>query len=182
MEKMKSNKEQNSFIDWRIPAVLVVLAMVGLGAVIFLFYLGQNYGRMNNDEAVNVYQMKMPASVKDAVPFNADSSLPGLEDIGDLKNPLPPDQDNEKLGQTYYTYYCVQCHGPEAGGKGTVGQSFSPLPADLHGAYVQNQSDGQLFEKISFGYKRHPSLAYTVSKEERWAIIVYIRSLAEPER
>lgn len=179
---MRSTREQNTFFDWRIPAVLIVLAATGLGGVIFLFSLGQNYGRMNKDEAVNIYQMKMPASVKEAVPVEGGSVLLGLDRIDDLKNPRAPDPENEKLGRIYYTYYCIQCHGPEAEGKGTVGQSFSPLPVNLRSAYVQAKSDGELFKNISLGYKRHPPLAYTVPEEERWAVILYIRSLAEPER
>lgn len=179
---MRSSRDQNTFFDWRIPAVLIVLAVAGLGVVIFLFSLGQNYGRMNKDEAVNVYQMKMPASVKEAVPLNGGSVLFALNRIDDLKNPLATDPENEKLGWICYTYYCVQCHGPKAEGKGTVGQSFYPLPVNLRSAYVQAKSDGELFKNISLGYKRHPPLAYTVSEEERWAVILYIRSLAEPER
>ena len=179
---MRNSRDQNTFFDWRILAALIVIAMAGLGVMIFLFSLGQNYGRMNKDEAVNVYQMKMPASVKEAVPLSGDSVMLMLNRIEDLKNPLPPDPKNEKLGWISYTYYCIQCHGPEAEGKGTVGQSFSPLPVDLRSAYVQAKSDGELFKNISLGYKRHPPLAYTVSEKERWAVILYIRSLAEPER
>jgi mono/diheme cytochrome c family protein len=181
MEKMKNNQNKNSFFDWRILALLGVLVFVGHLGVIFLFSLGQNYGRMNKDEAVNVYEMKMPDSVKETVPLNAGPAI-NLNDPDSIKNPLPADEENEKRGWTSYTYYCIQCHGPEAKGKGTVGQSFSPLPANLRSTYVQAKSDGQLFKNISLGYKRHPPLAYTVSEEERWAIIIYIRSLAELER
>jgi mono/diheme cytochrome c family protein len=179
---MMNNKDQNRFFDWRIPALLAVLAVVGLCVVIFLFSLGQNYGRMNKDEAINIYQMKMPDSVKNTVPLNFDHALLNLNEPESLKNPLSATQENIKLGALYYTYYCIQCHGTNADGKGTVGQSFSPLPANLRSANVQTKSDGLLFKNLTLGYKRQPPLAYTVSEEERWAVILYIRSLAEPER
>ena len=173
---------KNSFFDWRILALLAVLVFFGHLGLILLFSLGQNYGRMNNDEAVNIYRMKMPDDVKGTVPVNSDTAMLNLKDPDSIKNPLTADEENEKRGWTYYTYYCIQCHGPKAEGKGTVGQSFSPLPANLRGDYVQAKSDGRLFKNISLGYLRHPPLAYTVSEEERWAIILYIRSLAELER
>ena len=182
MGKIKNNQNKNSFFDWRILALLGVLVFVGHLGVIFLFTLGQNYGRMNKDEAVNIYEMKMPDSVKNAVPINSYAAVLNIVDPEGLKNPLPFSQEKINLGQTYYTYYCIQCHGSEADGRGTVGQSFSPLPANLRGSYVRNQSDGRIFKNISLGYKRHPPLAYTVSEEERWAIILYIRSLSETER
>lgn len=179
---MKNNKDQNKFFDWRILALVVVVALAVHSWVIFLFFLGQNYGRMNTDEAVNVYQMKMPDDVKNAVSLNADPAVLNLNNPENIKNPLLATQENLNFGRTYYTYYCMQCHGPEADGKGTVGQSFSPLPANLRSPDVQAKSDGQLFKNISLGYKRQPPLAYTVSEEERWAIILYIRSLAKLER
>jgi hypothetical protein len=42
---------------------------------------------------------------------------------------------------------------------------------------VQQQRDGKLFYRISFGYKRHPPLSRTVSEEDRWAIVHYIRTI-----
>ena len=60
---------------------------------------------------------------------------------------------------------------------GTAGQSFYPLPANLAGSYVQQQKDGELFYKISLGYRRHPPLYYTVAETDRWLVINYIRSL-----
>jgi hypothetical protein len=58
-----------------------------------------------------------------------------------------------------------------------VGQSFAPLPTDLADPRVQAQADGELFAKVSLGYRRHPPLADTVSEPDRWAVIAYVRSL-----
>ena len=66
-------------------------------------------------------------------------------------------------GRKSYGYYCVQCHGPRLNGKATVGQSFYPLPTDLLDPRVQAQKDGELFFKISLGYKRQPPLYATVA-------------------
>jgi hypothetical protein len=38
-------------------------------------------------------------------------------------------------------------------------------------------SADELFRSISYGIQRHPAMAYTVSAEERWALIRWIQSL-----
>ena len=94
-----------------------------------------------------------------------------------LKNPLPQTAGIIEQGETQYEYFCVMCHGPNHDGQGTVGQSFSPLPANLKSPYVQTQGDGSLFKKISLGFQRHPPMAYTVSEEDRWALMHFLRTL-----
>ncbi|MCE5243502.1 MAG: c-type cytochrome [Syntrophobacteraceae bacterium] len=137
-----------------------------------------DYARMKDDEAVNTYREAMPEMPKKAIPIGG-----GLQELReanpeDLRNPTPATPETVALGAEKYGYFCVQCHGAKADGAGTVGQSFAPLPANLTTAGVRQQSDGLLFYKISLGFARHPPLAATVSVNDRWAIVRYIRSLA----
>ncbi len=168
------------FVVKRIP--YSELASVSLLVLIVLLPLwGCDYGRMKDDEALNTYQTVLPQMPQKTVPVTD-----GIERIKeavpqDLKNPLANTGENVERGKERYGFYCIQCHGPRADGAGTVGQSFAPLPTDLTRRYVQNQMDGELFVKISLGFRRHPPLATTVSEEDRWAIIYYLRSLAATE-
>jgi mono/diheme cytochrome c family protein len=151
---------------------LLILATVLLSAG------GCDYARMTDDEAVNTYGRKMPRGPAHTIPVDG-----GIEDLwsaapATLVNPGAATPATVASGSIAYGYYCSHCHGPKADGNGTVGQSFSPLPADLRGPAVQQQNDGQLFVKISLGYKRHPPLALTVADKDRWAIISYLRTLA----
>lgn len=141
---------------------------------------GCDYARMTDDEAVNTYGKKLPAMPAHTVPVDGGIEALRTADPRALVNPLPADARTVAQGHTAYGYFCVHCHGPLADGHGTVGQSFSPLPTDLRTPAVQGQGDGELFAKISLGYKRHPPLALTVAEKERWAIIRYLRSLAQP--
>jgi mono/diheme cytochrome c family protein len=146
--------------------------------VILVLGSGCDYARMRNDEAVDHYEMEFPGMPTGVVPIGgAVDALPVEPPC--LENPLPPSPPVIAAGKTAYDFYCVQCHGPQGDGRGTVGQSFSPLPTDLGSESVRAQSDGQLFFKIGQGYKRHPPLSTTVSVEERWALVVYMRSLGE---
>jgi len=150
--------------------------------VVLLLATGCDYARMSDDEAVNTYGKKMPAAPEHTVPVSGGIEELKATDPNRLHNPLATTPVTIAQGRTAYGYYCLHCHGPMADGNGTVGQSFSPLPADLRLAPVQNQSDGQLFTKTSLGYQRCPPLALTIAEADRWAIINYLRTLTAAPR
>jgi mono/diheme cytochrome c family protein len=132
---------------------------------------------MTDDEAVNTYQTKLPAMPEHTVPVDGGSERLLTSAPRDLVNPLPFAQPSIEQGRVAYGYYCGHCHGPQADGLGTVGQSFSPLPTNLTKEAVQAATDGELFVKTSLGFKRCPPLVQTVAERDRWAIINYLRSL-----
>ena len=140
-----------------------------------------DYGKMKEDEAIHTYRAFEPEMPAKTIPTGGGIQVLREANPEELRNPLAFTGESVKQGQEAYGYYCIQCHGPSADGRGAVGQSFAPLPANLKDANVQDQSDGSLFYRISLGFNRHPPLWYTVAEENRWAIINYIRSLARPE-
>ena len=140
-----------------------------------------DYGKMKEDEAIHTYRAFEPEMPAKTIPTGGGIQMLRVANPEKLLNPVAFTGESMKQGQEAYGYYCIQCHGPSADGRGTVGQSFAPLPANLKDANVQNQSDGSLFYRISLGFNRHPPLWYTVAEEKRWAIINYIRSLVRPE-
>jgi mono/diheme cytochrome c family protein len=149
--------------------------------IVLLFLLfapaGCDYGRMYDQESVRTHEKKMPPGTPGAVPVTGGTEGLRRTDPRDLKNPLSPTASTISQGKEVYFSYCVQCHGPRADGKGTVGQSFAPLPVSLTDPRVLGHSDGELFVDISLGAGRHPALATTVSEPDRWAVIHYLRSL-----
>ncbi len=153
-------------------------AIWGLGFMLLLGSLfGCDYGRMRNQESVRTYEKEMPQMDARTVPVNPGYQYLINADPAALRNPLARDSNTIEQGKLAYAYFCIQCHGVRLDGNGTVGQSFAPLPSDLTGGYVQGQSDGALFSKILLGFRRHPRLYATVSQEDTWAIVNYIRSL-----
>jgi mono/diheme cytochrome c family protein len=139
------------------------------------------YERMKDQESFRPYEAVMPGTAPGAVPTE-NGEVAGEEryrsaPLGSLKNPVPDSSETIARGELAYGYFCIQCHGSKYNGDGTVGQSFAPLPTDLRSAYVQQMSDDELFRSISYGIMRHPPMAYTVSAEDRWAMIRWIHSL-----
>jgi len=141
--------------------------------------LGCDYARMKDDEAIQTYNASMPQMPQNTIPVKDSYVKLKKADPETLKNPVPYSPETVERGKEKYGYYCAQCHGPRGKGDGTVGQSFAPLPTDLSGNYVQQQSDGEIFYRTSFGFKRHPPLAYTVTEIDRWAVVIFIRSLVD---
>ena len=145
--------------------------------LLFLFFCGCNYARMYDQESVRTYETPIPEMPEGTIPIHGGTEPLKKADAKGLRNPLPRNPDSSEQGEEAYKYFCIQCHGPLADGNGAVGQSFAPLPTNLKEKAVQRQTDGELFVKISLGYRRHPPLASTVSEEDRWAVVNFIRGL-----
>ena len=148
-------------------------------ALLLLFFspAGCDYGRMNDQESVRTYEKKMPDGPPGTIPISGGIEVLSRTEPKDLKNPFPMTAAVISRGKEAYFNFCVHCHGPKADGNGTVGQSFAPLPSNLTDPQVLAQSAGEIFAKISLGFGRHPALASTVSEQDRWAIVNYLRSL-----
>lgn len=150
--------------------------VAGLGFLLFSLG-GCDYGRMKDQESLRTYKAPLPDMPAGTVPVDGGLLFLRSAKAEALKNPLPQTAEIIEKGETAYGYFCIVCHGKKYDGQGTVGQSFSPLPANLKGSYVQTQADGVLFKKISLGFQRHPPMAPTVSEEDRWALLHFIRTL-----
>jgi len=153
---------------------------VALLAMCVIPLTGCDYARMYDQDVVKTYRKKMPAMDPRTVPIRDGFQALIHADPAVLKNPLPYSDNSVEQGGLAYGYFCIQCHGPNLDGKGTVGQSFVPLPADLHSPAVLSKSDGMLYREIRLGVGRHPRLYPTVSADDAWAVVIYMRSKGGP--
>jgi mono/diheme cytochrome c family protein len=151
--------------------------LIGVIAFALLALFGCNYSEMRDDEAVQAYNQEFPQMPKKTIPVEGGIWVEREANPLELVNPVAPDAQTIALGLERYHFYCVQCHGPRLDGNGTVGQSFAPLPANLTSSEVQDQSDGEIFYQIRFGFNRHPALYATVTDNETWAIVRYLRTM-----
>ncbi|HEY83518.1 MAG TPA: c-type cytochrome [Chloroflexi bacterium] len=91
-----------------------------------------------------------------------------------------------KAGKTLYRdNSCHLCHGARGNGEGRISPGLNPRPIDLtDGALMARLDDGYLFWRISQGGSQPPFLSAMpawedmLTQEERWQIIVYLRSIA----
>jgi mono/diheme cytochrome c family protein len=93
-------------------------------------------------------------------------------------NPLPMTAELLKRGQQRFNINCAPCHSQLGDGNGMTKKVGGMLTvANLHDKRIVELPDGELFYLISNG--RNTMLAYgdTVTVEDRWAIIAYLRAL-----
>jgi mono/diheme cytochrome c family protein len=93
-----------------------------------------------------------------------------------LVNPALPTAENLALGKKKYLTYCSPCHGNYAEGDSHLRGQF-PNPPTLHSTRVREWPDGRIYHVITNGQNAMPSYAMQVTREERWAIVNYIRVL-----
>jgi hypothetical protein len=157
-------------------AVFALIVGTGAYAVITLVDTNLKAGRMYQTPAVRPHEE--PELLMDQRTISQKSEALIRENL--THNILPPalpwpEDLILSTGKKEYTAFCSPCHGPNLDGLGTVGQSFFPLPADLIGKKTAGLTDKELFAVISYGSKKTPALASSMSVESREAVIRYLR-------
>ena len=103
----------------------------------------------------------------------------GYEAAGiELKNPLMQDSINLKEGDRLFHIYCQHCHGDKGDGAGTLrvkGDKF-PVPSYFDDAHI-NLPEGKMFFSITYGKNLMGAHASQIDPDQRWKIIMYIKSL-----
>ena len=80
-------------------------------------------------------------------------------------------------GQERFNINCAVCHGATGTGNGIVSQYGFNGAANLQEQRLRDMPEGQLFNRITYGFTRMGEYGQQVTVEDRWAIIAYIRAL-----
>jgi mono/diheme cytochrome c family protein len=102
------------------------------------------------------------------------------EEAKKLKNPIAPSE--AAIGSTRLIYLdkCAQCHGETGKGDGPEGKMYDPPPGNLTDAKHMNaRTDGELFYQISQGRKPMPAFKKRLTEEQRWQLVLLVRSFAK---
>jgi mono/diheme cytochrome c family protein len=95
-----------------------------------------------------------------------------------LVNPVPVNDDGAiARGKVVFANFCTPCHGVTGNGDGLVVQRGYPAPPSLYAENARKIRDGQIFHILSYGQKNMPSYASQISREDRWNVIAYVRSI-----
>ncbi len=98
------------------------------------------------------------------------------ESAKNVKNPIAADAAAIAAGKTVYVKECLQCHGKKGLGDGPNAATLDKSPEPLNTAKVTGQADGELFWKIKQGRKPMPSTSKTLTDNQRWQVVDYIRT------
>lgn len=93
------------------------------------------------------------------------------------KNPVETNEASLAKGKAVWAKECASCHGEKGKGDGPAVKDLEKKPEDLSAKQTIEQSDGALFWKITEGRKPMASYDKTLSEEDRWHVINYMRSI-----
>jgi len=115
------------------------------------------------------------------------SAGPAAEYVSDF--PIPVTRAALVRGQERFTIFCAVCHDAAGTGHGKIVERGYLQPPDYHtddarglrrrGVTVplRNVPVGYLFEVVSNGYGGMPDYASQIPPEDRWKIVMYVRTL-----
>lgn len=92
-------------------------------------------------------------------------------------NPLPITRERLVRGRQRYDVFCAPCHDRVGTGNGLIVQRGYLRPPSFHQERLRQIADGHLFDVITRGYGQMPSYASQVPRDDRWAIVAYVRAL-----
>jgi mono/diheme cytochrome c family protein len=96
------------------------------------------------------------------------------------QNPLTASPTNLAAAKEIYDARCEDCHGEKGKGDGPDAMMYDPTPSDLTDALRMNKlTDGEIFYQITEGRKPMPSFRKKLSDEQRWQLVLFVRSLPE---
>jgi len=96
-----------------------------------------------------------------------------------MKNPLTPTDAALQSIRPVYDEHCAQCHGYTGKGDGREAKSHRTLPRDFtEPGRMAGQSDGELFYKINAGKRPMPAFQNRLSEEQRWQLVLLLRSFS----
>ena len=105
---------------------------------------------------------------------------PVPESAQKLVNPVAPSPAALAAARAVYRDKCADCHGESGKGDGPEAASHYPSPPSfLDAARMKSRSDGALFYRISKGRRPMPSFERRLSEEQRWELVLLVRSFAK---
>ena len=103
------------------------------------------------------------------------------------ENPVPADAKSLAQGKLLYVAGCMPCHGSTGKGDGPAAATLERKGVHVHPGILSDpkmwqQTDGAIFWKLTEGNTPMPAWAETLSEEQRWSVVNYVRTLApKPE-
>ena len=102
------------------------------------------------------------------------------DDAKKVKNPVTPNQENMANAEQLFMDNCVLCHGEKGVGDGPGAKAIKVKPANFTDAKMMaGETDGSLYWKMTNGRGPMPSWRDTLTDQERWELVNYIRKLTK---
>ena len=115
----------------------------------------------------------------DTLPVHGEPTI-GLEQATiKMHNPLQSTPENLAAGKTLFETNCAPCHGSTGEGNGPVTKILIKPSKDLVAGASKSLPDGYIYGAITDGILTMPSYADSLPPEQRWQVVMYVRSLQQ---
>src|SRR5262252_6092288 len=102
------------------------------------------------------------------------------EEAKRMPNPIKPSQANPFEVHRMYLDKCAECHGETGKGDGNQSKTYNTPPTNFTDtARMSTMGDGELFYKITEGHRPMPGFKKRLTEEQRWQLVLFVRSFAE---
>ncbi len=91
--------------------------------------------------------------------------------------PLPITKELLRRGQERFNIFCAVCHDRAGTGEGMIKQRGFTPPPTFHQPRLRQAPVGYIFSVITRGYGAMPDYAAQIPPHDRWAIVLYVRTL-----
>ncbi|MCB0261562.1 MAG: c-type cytochrome [Calditrichaeota bacterium] len=95
-----------------------------------------------------------------------------------IQNPITSDAKVKAEGKKIFEQQCATCHGNGGKGDGPAGKYLGKKLPDFTKALFSQQTDGEIFWKLTNGNAPMPAFKEILSEEKRWQVINYLRTFA----
>jgi mono/diheme cytochrome c family protein len=114
------------------------------------------------------------------MPYLIPNTFEGYELAGEtVKSPLEHSEELVSKGTKIYADFCVQCHGKDGQGNGPVVEKGGhPAPQPFNKG-LKDLPEGKMFHTLTYGKGAMGSHASQLTKEERWTVVAYIKTLQQ---
>ncbi len=132
---------------------------------------------MYKGDAVQPQEMAPRVMPSGTLPINGIQKMDLEQMTIGMKNPLKETPANLAHGKDLFLNTCLPCHGENADGNGPVAHLLQHKPTNLLTGISKNLPDGYIYGYIRNGGIWMPAYADAMSSDERWDVIMYMRSL-----
>ncbi len=154
-------------------ATVAVVAMAGMGGTVGQAQLP--FMRNMHTGPVVLPQVESRIPVEDTIAIDGEQHRDRFE-LQNLPNPVPNTPAALAEGEWLYGVYCAVCHGTSGQGDGQIAEHYPRMP-DLTAPNVHNYPDGWIYGIIRDGGSRMPTFAASMSGDERWTLVHFLRTL-----
>jgi hypothetical protein len=118
----------------------------------------------------------------DLLPFMPPPPSPdsaGYKMSDHIKNPLPTlSKADSAEASRLFNINCAICHGADGKASGPLAKGKVGGIKDLTLPEVTNMADGRIYYIMTYGQNNMGSYASQLSRQQRWMIVQYVRTLA----